>query len=227
MTPRSSQRCTSARDSTGPPKTIWKRARVATVLGEQRAQRRDLRRGGLERVTHAEPTVAEARRAPERGARLTTHEDRWPRSLLRLRFERDFVEREELAVVRDGRPRTTGAGRPRSLRRRAGRASRSRARRRPTPGRNHDAPTPNSKRPPERMSTVCTPRAVVNGWRKPMLNTWVPRRMRSVFAARNARYANASYTGVSGGTGGWSSPGYGELDIARVNTRCSGNQTDS
>ena len=68
------------------------------------------------------------------------------------------------------------------------------------------APTPNMARPPETMSRVVTARAVANGWRSPMLKTWVLKRICSVRPARKDRKAKASWTGTSGGTGGWSTP---------------------
>ena len=182
MTPRSSQRCTSAQrfDRTAEARSGSRSRHGRSRRGSARSCV-DLRRGGLERVTHAEPAVAEACRAPQRGARLAAHEDRRPRPLhaawVRTRLRRTsknspwwrhrlfgpqppadldrFVDapaaRRE--VEPDGVPLLLAT----TTRRCRTRSGRRRAR-----------------------STVCTPRAVVNGWRSPMLNTWVPRRTRSV-----------------------------------------------
>ena len=49
------------------------------------------------------------------------------------------------------------------------------------------APTPNMARPSETTSRVATALAVTNGWRRPMLKTWVLNRIWLVRPARKHR----------------------------------------
>src|SRR5437763_15404315 len=84
----------------GAAETDLERGGVPAVLAAQLAQARDLAGRRLERVTHADPTVAGPRRAPQRGPALAADQDRRPRLLEGLGLERNGVESEELAVVR-------------------------------------------------------------------------------------------------------------------------------
>ena len=189
---------------------------AARTRVEQRAQPRDLRRRRLERVRHADPAVAEAGGAAQRGVALAADEDRRPRLLHRLRLEHDLVEVEELAVVRrpsasvHSRLQTSIASSTR--RPRVAKSSRPR----PTPPRasSRRCRTRSGRR--ETMSSVCTPRAATNGWRSPMLYTWVPSRMRSVRAGeeREVRERVEDRRGRAGPAGA-SSPGCGERLIVR------------
>ena len=219
---------TSSRDVDRAAEHDLERRRVAAVLGEQPAQRRDLRGGRLERVAHADPAVAEPRRAPQRGLRLAADEDRRPRLLHRLRFEHDFVEREELAVVRD---RLFGpqplADRDRFVDAPATRRE-VELRPRPTPPRATTRRCRTRSGRPRGCRRVCTPRAVVNGWRSPMLNTCVPSRS-ALGAAREVTEVRERVVDRRVGR-------HRRMVLARdaasstssrVNTRCSGSHTDS
>src|SRR5690606_21137110 len=83
------------------PEADLERRGVATGLVEELAQATDLRRRRLEVVGHADPAVAVARGAPQRGPALPADQDGWPGPLHRLREEHDAVEREVLAAVAD------------------------------------------------------------------------------------------------------------------------------
>ena len=103
-------------------------------------------------------------------------------------------------------PRTTGAGRCRWPRRPAHPGSRSRGPTASHSARSQLAPMPKSSRPPDTTSSVATARAVENGWRRPMLYTWVPNRIRSVrarqeCAGRRTGRRPGCRTGWAGGPG--------------------------
>ena len=170
VTPSSSQRATSSRDSPpGRPGRSRSARRIAPVLVAQRAQPRDLRRRRLEVVAHADPPVAGARRPPERGLALAADEDRRPRLLHRLGLEHAPRRSRRTRRGARPRPRSRAACTPRAPRRRAGPACAKSSSAATHSSSSQLAPMPNSTRPPETMSRVCTARAATNGCRRPRL----------------------------------------------------------
>ena len=72
-----------------------------------------------------------------------------------------------------------------------------------------------------------TARAETNGWRRPMLYTCVPRRMRSVTAAIDASITNGSNVGVRGSIVACPAPSTSDEAMSTGKIRCSGIHTDS
>ena len=184
----SSQRRTSSTDVIGTAEHDLERGRPArpAVLGEHRAQRR---RSAPRPTRTCGPCRSSRRRDARRGAaRPSTRRPRGSAATASAPASARTRPRRTRRTRRDARssPRCTAACRPRPPRRPGGPGSAKSSCVASHSSSSHDAPIPNSNRPPENRSTVCTPRAVVNGCRSPMLNTWVPSRTRSVRAARNA-----------------------------------------
>ena len=182
VTPRSSHRCTSARDRdraaehdleavVGSRPCSASSARSVVDLRPRRTRTCDPCRASRRRGA---PRAA-ARRFDSPPTRIGGHG-----LLHRLRFEHDLVEREELAVVRD---RLLGPQPLADLDRFVDAAA---ARRevesawRPTPARATTRRCRTRSGRPRGGRRSARRARVVNGWRSPMLNTCVPSRTRSV-----------------------------------------------